>query len=355
MGLATPTAVMLGTGKGAENGILIKDAEGLELLHQARIIAFDKTGTITKGEAVLTDILSFGMEDDDLLRLAASAENNSEHYLAEAIIDEAEKKRLKLAEPKGFKALPGYGIIASVGNKRVLVGNLALMKKEKVAAGEDALEKMHDLEFSGKTAVVVAVDGKLSGIIAIADTIKGESRNAIERLRQMGYETVMITGDNERTAMAVAKEAGIDRVLAHVLPEDKANEVKRLQEEKEKVAFVGDGINDAPALAQADVGIAIGAGTDVAIESGSIVLVKSDLRDLVKAIELSSYTMKKIKQNLFWAFFYNAIGIPVAMGVLFPITGFLLSPVIAGGAMAFSSVSVVSNSLLMRGWKPKVW
>jgi Cu+-exporting ATPase len=237
----------------------------------------------------------------------------------------------------------------------VLVGNLALMKKENVPVSDEIIKKMHKFEFDGKTVVVVAASNEVAGIIAIADTIKENSKEAIEKLHRMGYKTAMITGDNERTARAIAKQAGIDRVLAHVLPEDKANEVKRLQEGgRHKVAFVGDGINDAPALALADVGIAIGAGTDVAIESGGIVLVKSDLRDIVTAIQLSRYTLNKIKQNLFWAFAYNAIGIPVAMGILYPVNGFLLSPVIAGAAMAFSSVSVVTNSLFMRGFRPKM-
>ncbi len=353
MGLATPTAVMIGTGKGAENGILIKNAEGLELLQQASMVVLDKTGTMTTGKAVVTDVVPFGIGETGLLRIAASAENNSEHYLAQAMVKKAKERKMNLAEPSSFNAIPGYGVASTVGRTRVLIGNHALMEREGIAVPAAAVKRMHRMEMEGKTAVLVSIDGRVSGLVAIADTLKTHSREAIARLRGMGYEVAMITGDNERTAMAVAKQAGIDRVLAHVLPEDKANEIKRLQKKGEKVVFVGDGINDAPALAQADVGIAIGAGTDVAIESGSIVLVKSDLRDIVKAIELSRYTMKKIKQNLFWAFFYNSVGIPVAMGVLYPFTGFLLSPVIAGAAMAFSSVSVVSNSLLMRGWKPK--
>ncbi|MEW6036612.1 MAG: copper-translocating P-type ATPase [Candidatus Micrarchaeota archaeon] len=354
MGLATPTAVMIGTGKGAENGILIKNAEALELLHQVKIVVFDKTGTITKGEAIVTEMIAFGMKDDELLRIAASAENNSEHHLAQAVVKKAKERKLRIGEPGDFKAIPGHGISAVFGNVRVLVGNVALMQKEGVKVDDRAIKRMHGLEKEGKTVVIVAAEDRIAGLIAIADTIKEHSREAVDRLHKMGYETAMITGDNERTAQAIAKQAGIDRVLAHVMPEDKANEVKRLQDEGSKVAFVGDGINDAPALAQADVGIAIGAGTDVAIESGGIVLVKSDLRDIVSAIQLSRYTMRKIKENLFWAFLYNTVGIPVAMGILFPVSGFLLSPVIAGAAMAFSSVSVVSNSLLMRGWKPRL-
>ncbi|MDD5172321.1 MAG: copper-translocating P-type ATPase [Candidatus ainarchaeum sp.] len=354
MGLATPTAVMLGTGKGAENGILFKDAESLENLHKAGIVIFDKTGTITKGEAVVTDIVPFGMSENELLGIVASVESNSEHHIAQAVVEIAKQRKLKVSEPKAFRAIPGYGITATFGKKRVLIGTLALMKKEKVRMKEDVTVAMYELEEQGKTAVLVADDDKLIGIIAVADTIKENSKEAIAMLRKMGYESAMITGDNERTAMAIAEQAGIDRVLAHVLPEDKVTEVKRLQKEGKKVVFVGDGINDAPALAQADVGVAIGAGTDVAVESGEVVLVKSDLRDLVKAMQLSRYTLGKIKQNLFWAFGYNAIAIPIAMGVLYPAYGFLLSPVIAGAAMAFSSVSVVTNSLTMRGWKPKI-
>jgi Cu+-exporting ATPase len=254
-------------------------------------------------------------------------------------------------EPKYFKAIPGHGIEAHVGKYKVLIGNPLLMQKEKIKVDKTLLKQMEGLEEDGKTVVIIAVNKEARGLIAIADTIKDHSGHAIQKLKAMGYKTVMITGDNERTARAIAKQAGITDVLAHVLPEDKANKVKKLQKHG-KVAFVGDGINDAPALVQADVGIAIGAGTDVAIESGGLVLVKSDLMDIVTAMQLSKYTMHKIKENLFWAFAYNAIGIPVAMGILYPFTGFLLSPVIAGAAMAFSSVSVVGNTLLMRGFKP---
>jgi Cu+-exporting ATPase len=353
MGLATPTAVMLGTGKGAEQGVLFKKAEALENLHKCTMIVFDKTGTITKGEAVVTDTVCFGMDEDKALALAAAVESRSEHHMGQAIVLKARARRLKVPQTKGFKAIPGHGVRAKAGESEILVGNAKLMEKEGVMIPAAARKKMHSLELEGKTVVMMASGKKLSCLIAVADTIKDYSREAISELRQMGYEVAMITGDNERTAMAIAKQAGIDRVLAHVLPEDKAGEVKRLQKEKEAVAFVGDGINDAPALAQADVGIAIGAGTDVAIESADVVLVKSDLRDFVTAIKLSRYSLGKIKQNLFWAFFYNSVGIPVAMGALYPFTGFLLNPVVAGAAMAFSSVSVVSNSLLMRGWKPQ--
>ncbi len=354
MGLATPTAVMIGTGKGAENGILFKDAESLEMLHKADIIVFDKTGTITKGEPVVTDIVPLGkkMKIADILSFAASAESKSEHFLADAIVKSAKSKKAGMIEPESFEAIPGRGIRCKVDGREVIIGNPELMGKEKIEISESAAKIIYELEESGKTVVIVAIDGEASGLIAIADTMKEHVRETILRLNEMKIETAMITGDNERTARAIAKQAGIERVLAHVLPEDKANEVKRLQRNGQKVVFVGDGINDAPALAQADIGIAIGSGTDVAIESGEVVLVKSDIRDIVSAIELSGYSMGKIKQNLFWAFLYNSIGIPIAMGILYPFYGFLLSPVIAGAAMAFSSVSVVSNSLMMRGWKP---
>ncbi|MBS3058813.1 MAG: copper-translocating P-type ATPase, partial [Candidatus Diapherotrites archaeon] len=353
MGLATPTAVMLGTGKGAEHGILFKNAESLEILHKVNTIVLDKTGTITKGEAIVTDIVAFGITEKELLAAAASAESKSEHHLAAAIVKKAKEKSLKVAEPKTFNAVPGHGIVASVGRNLVAIGNSAMMKKEGVTINNEISEKVEHLENEGKTVVIASINKNVSGIIAIADTVKEDSAAAIKRLNDLGYETVMITGDNERTANAIAKQVGIKKVMAKVLPELKAEEVKKLQSSGKKVAFVGDGINDAPALAQADVGIAIGAGTDVAIESGGVVLVKSHLQDIAVAVDLSRYTLAKIKQNLFWAFAYNAIGIPVAMGILYGINGFLLSPVIAGAAMAFSSVSVVSNSLLMKGYRPR--
>ncbi|MFA6531174.1 MAG: heavy metal translocating P-type ATPase [Candidatus Micrarchaeia archaeon] len=353
MGLATPTAVMIGTGKGAENGILFKNAESLETLHKVKTVIFDKTGTITKGQAAVTDIIPFIIDERTLLQLSASVERKSEHHLARAIARKAEQGKIKLSEPSSFKAIPGHGISAAIGKVHVLVGNLELMRDEKVAIGEPVVLKMREMEHEGKTVVIAAANRKVVGLIAIADEVKESSRTAISRLQTLGYETIMITGDNERTANAIARQVGITRVFAHVFPADKANEVKKVQSEGKKVAFVGDGINDAPALAQADVGIAIGSGTDVAIESGDVVLVKNDLQDIAKAMELSKYTLNKIKQNLFWAFFYNSVGIPIAMGILYPINGFLLNPVVAGAAMALSSVSVVSNSLLMRGWKAK--
>lgn len=353
MGLATPTAVMLGTGKGAEFGILFKKAEALETLHQATIVVFDKTGTLTEGKAVVTDIIPFGVDERGLLAMAAAAESKSEHHVGQAIVKIAKERGVAISAPKSFDSIPGHGIEAVVGGTSVLIGNMLLMEKRGVSIGQRVISRMHELELAGKTVVIVSSGTKVAGLVAIADTMKEHSKEAIDELKDMGFETAMITGDNERTAMAIARQVQIGRVLAHVLPEDKVNEIKLLQKEGEKVVFVGDGINDAPALAQADIGIAIGAGTDVAIESADVILVKSDLRDIVTAVKLSRYSLDKIKQNLFWAFIYNAIGIPVAMGILYPVNGFLLNPVVSGAAMAMSSVSVVSNSLLMRGWKPK--
>jgi Cu+-exporting ATPase len=354
MGLATPTAVMIGTGKGAENGILFKDAAALETLHQAKTFVFDKTGTITKGEPTVTDVIAYGIDESELIRIAASAERKSEHHLAKAVLAEAKKRKLKLLEPVNFKAVMGLGVSVGSGKSKVLVGNTKLMENEAVRLSADAKTKMHSLESEGKTVILAAASEKLIGMIAIADVVKDTAADAIKQLHAAGYHTTMITGDNERVAKAIAAQVGIKQVLAYVLPQDKAAEVKKLQQNgKVKVVFVGDGVNDAPAIAQADVGVAIGSGTDVAIESGSVVLVKNDLLDLVRAVRLSRYTLGKIKQNLFWAFFYNSVGIPIAMGALYLFDSFLLSPVIAGAAMAFSSVSVVGNSLLMRGWKAK--
>jgi len=349
MGLATPTAIMIATGKGAENGILIKDAESLELLHKVNTIVFDKTGTLTKGEPSVTDMLTYGMKQEQALFYAAITEKRSEHPLAEAVV---KSYAGKIPDPKKFSAIAGHGVKATYDNKEILIGNEKLMRNEKINIDKKIISDLERLENEGKTVVILAVAKKVVGLIAIADTLKGNAKETIAALNAKGIETVMITGDNERTAKAIAKQVGIDRVLAQVLPEDKEKEVKKLQSNK-IVVFVGDGINDAPALAAANVGIALGSGTDVAIETGGIVLVKDDLRDVVKAIDLSKYTIKKIKQNLFWAFGYNTLGIPIAMGILYPINGFLLNPIIAGAAMAFSSVSVVSNSLLMRGYKFK--
>ncbi len=353
LGLATPTAVMVGMGLGAERGILIKNAETLQKLRSIDTFVFDKTGTLTKGEPEVTDIISIGKESESsILQLAAIAEKNSEHPLGDAIVNAAKKRKLAIHEPQKFISITGKGVEITYKRKKIAVGNRKLMHDKKILA-EHAEMLLQKLEEEGKTAVAVAVNGKVEGLIAVADTIKETSKEAVTALKKMGKDIAMITGDNERTAKAIAKQAGIETVLAEVLPEQKAQEIKKLQEKGKKVAMAGDGINDAPALTQADAGIAVGSGTDVAIESGDVVLVKNDLRDVATAIELSSYAMKKIKQNLFWAFIYNTVGIPVAAGALYPLTGWLLSPIIAGAAMAFSSLSVVSNSLLMRRFKPK--
>ncbi|MFA5411996.1 MAG: heavy metal translocating P-type ATPase [Candidatus Micrarchaeia archaeon] len=353
LGLATPTAVMMGTGKGAEYGILYKTAKALETAHKTQVVVFDKTGTLTKGKPEVTDVIpAEGLSEHVLLRVAASAEKNSEHPLGEAIVKRAKEMGLHLSEPDKFNAIPGHGVEIMLAKDRVLIGNRKLMERKGVPYSELEGELVR-LENEGKTAMLVAIGNRPAGVIAVADTMKEHSREAIRMLRRQGIKVAMITGDNRRTAQAIAKQAGIDKVFAEVLPEEKEREVRNLQDDGFKVAFVGDGINDAPALAASDIGIAIGSGTDVAIESGDIVLVKDDLRDVVRALAISKYTMKKIKQNLFWAFIYNMVGLPVAMGVLYPFTGFLLNPAIAGAAMAFSSVSVVSNSLLMRGYGKK--
>ena len=353
LGLATPTAIMVGTGKGAENGILIKSSEALENAHKITTVVFDKTGTLTKGEPIVTDILPVGKVDkNEILKFAAIAEKKSEHPLAEAILNKAEEEKIKIADSKSFKAIPGYGIIANYDKKEIVFGNRNLMKKYNVKINTYE-EKISVLENEGKTVMILALNNEFIGVIAVADTLKEYSKEAVEQLHKMGKEVIMITGDNKRTASGIAKQLGIDSVLAEVLPEDKEKEVAKLQKQGKVVAMVGDGINDSPALAKADIGIAIGAGTDIALETGQIVLVKNDLRDVVTAIDLSNYTIKKIKQNLFWAFFYNSIGIPVAAGLLYPFTGFLLNPMIAGAAMAFSSVSVVSNSLLMKRYRKR--
>jgi Cu+-exporting ATPase len=354
LGLATPTAIMVGTGKGAENGILYKNAEALQITHKLDTVVFDKTGTLTKGQPEVTDVFALEKgKENKILEYGAVAEKHSEHPLGEAIVKGAKKKNIAVPDPKKFNSITGKGIIAEFKGKKILLGNRGLFLDKKISLKgiEDKLQKY---ENDGKTAMIVVVNNKLAGIIAVADTLKDYSKEAVEELHKLGVEVAMITGDNKRTAEAIAKQVGIDIVLAEVLPEDKANEIKKLQKEGKKVAMIGDGINDAPALTQADTGIAIGSGTDVAIESGDIVLIKEDLRDVVTAMDLSRYTMKKIKQNLFWAFFYNIVGIPLAAGVLYPFTGWLLSPIIAGAAMAFSSVSVVTNSLMMMRYKPKI-
>jgi Cu+-exporting ATPase len=348
LGLATPTAIMVGTGRGAEFGILIKGGDSLETAHKLNMIVLDKTGTITKGEPSLTDIVTAnGFAENDLLQIAASAERLSEHPLATAIVRGAEERGTGLREPSYFEALEGRGLEAGVGGKRLLLGNQRLMTEHGIDPS-DLTAESKKLATEGKTPMFIALDGIIAGIIAVADTIKPESKAAVEELQSLGIEIAMITGDNRQTAEAVAKEVGITQVLSEVLPQDKADEVRRLQAEGKLVGMVGDGINDAPALAQADVGIAIGTGTDVAIESSDITLIRDDLRGVGKAIALSKTTIRVVKQNLFWAFIYNVIGIPIAAGLLYPFTGWLLSPVIASAAMSLSSVSVVANSLRLR-------
>ena len=350
LGLATPTAIMVGTGKGAENGVLIKGGEALETTYKIDTIVFDKTGTITEGKPKVTDIICNGIKEEEVLVLAASAEKGSEHPLGEAIVREAEDRSLEFKSLEHFKAVPGHGIEVTIEGKDILLGNKKLMIENNIN-----IESLHvesdRLATEGKTPMYIAINNKLSGIIAVADTVKENSKAAIEELKKMNVNVAMITGDNKKTAEAIAKSVGIDIVLAEVLPEDKAKEVKKLQGQNRKVAMVGDGINDAPALVQADVGIAIGSGTDVAIESADIVLMKSDLKDVVTAIRLSKATIKNIKENLFWAFGYNVLGIPVAMGVLHIFGGPLLNPMIAAAAMSFSSVSVLLNALRLKKFK----
>ena len=351
LGLATPTAIMVGTGKGAENGVLIKSGVALERAHEVEIVIFDKTGTITEGKPKLTDIVTIGnIKKEKLLQLVASAEKGSEHPLGEAIVNDAMEKEIEFKEVTSFEAIPGHGIQVIIEGKNILAGNRKLMldKKINLEQLDDIVDK---LATEGKTPMYIAIDYKAAGIIAVADTVKKNSKRAIEKLHKMGIKVAMITGDNKKTAEAIGKQVNIDTILAEVLPEDKSKAVKKFQENNKKVAMVGDGINDAPALAQADIGIAIGSGTDVAIESADIVLMKSDLMDVPTAILLSRSTIKNIKQNLFWAFGYNVLGIPIAMGVLHLFGGPLLNPMIAGTAMSFSSVSVVTNALRLKRFK----
>lgn len=353
LGLATPTAIMVGTGKGAEYGVLIKGGAPLETAHKIDTIVFDKTGTITEGKPVVTDIVTKGNYlEDELLHLAASAEKGSEHPLGEAIVQKAEENKLDFSEITNFVAIPGHGIEVHVDGKHLTLGNKKLLTDKGIA---NSLEHESDrLANAGKTPMYVVIDNVLEGIIAVADTTKESSYAAIKALHELGINVAMITGDNKRTANAIAKEVGIDIVLAEVLPEDKAKEVQKLQSQNKIVAMVGDGINDAPALAQSDVGIAIGSGTDVAMESADIVLMKSNLMDVVTAVQLSKKTIRNIKQNLFWAFAYNTAGIPIAAGILFAFGGPKLNPMIAGGAMAFSSISVLLNALRLKRFKPSI-
>lgn len=354
LGLATPTSIMVGTGKGAENGILIKSGEALETTHKIKTIVFDKTGTITKGKPVLTDFIAYGSHDRNaLLQIAGSVENSSEHPLAEAIVNGAKEEGLEILGTEKFRAMPGYGIKAFCGGKNIQIGNRKLMEIGKIET-DFSDDDYNRLSNEGKTPMYMAVDGKLAGLIAVADIIKETSREAIEKLHKLGIKTIMLTGDNEKTAQHIASQVGIDKVIAEILPYQKSEEVKKLQENGEFVAMVGDGINDSPALAQANVGIAIGSGTDVAIESADIVLIRSDLKDVVGAILLSKATITNIKENLFWAFFYNVIGIPVAAGILYAFfNGPKLDPMIAAFAMSFSSVSVLANALRLKFFKVK--
>jgi P-type Cu+ transporter len=362
LGLATPTAIMVGTGKGAENGVLIRSGEALERAYKLDAIVLDKTGTLTVGKPVVTDIVtavgpvgsevgSDVMTNERLLALAASAERGSEHPLGEAVVDRANELGLTLRKPDEFVAIPGYGIEVRLDGSRVLLGNSRLMEERAYVLGGLA-EKAERLAAEGKTPMFVAVDGTVAGIIAVADTLKPDAIEAVARLKALGLQVAMITGDNRRTAEAVARQLGIERVLAEVLPDRKAEEVRRLQAEGHVVAMVGDGINDAPALAQADIGVAIGTGTDVAMEASDITLIRGDLMPIVTAVALSKATMRTIRQNLFWAFAYNVALIPVAAGILYPLFGVLLDPMLAAGAMALSSVSVVSNSLRLRRFRP---
>ncbi len=360
LGLATPTAVMVGTGRGAEMGILIKNAQALETLHKIDTIIFDKTGTLTKGKPSVTDIFTVGaIEEDYLLKLAASCEKVSEHPLSEAILKEAESKRLTLEEPFTFQSISGYGVEAKVDGRDILLGNQRLMEEKKIDIAH-LREKAEIFSFEGKTVVFVSIDGDAAGMIAVIDTLKDDSKDSIKDLKNMGIHVSMITGDKKETAEAIARISGIDSVLSEVLPQDKAQKVKSLQDKGHIVAMVGDGINDAPALAQADVGIAIGSGTDIAMESSDVTLIKGNLRHVAKAMKLSMATMRTIKQNLFWAFAYNTLGIPIAAGILYPLLHSggvfgpimewqgLLNPMVASAAMAFSSISVVSNSLRLK-------
>ena len=354
LGLATPTSIMVGTGKGAENGILIKSGEALETAYKIKTVVFDKTGTITKGKPILTNLIAYGKyNENELLKIAASVENDSEHPLAEAIVNKAKEKNIEIKPYEKFRAMPGYGIRATFEGKEVQIGNRKLMENRKINV--EISQKDYDILLNkGKTPVYISIDNELAGLVAVADVIKETSKEAIEKLKKMGIKTIMLTGDNEKTAKFIAKQVGIDDVISEVLPYQKSQKVKELQEKDEFVAMVGDGINDSPALAQANVGIAIGNGTDVAIESADVVLIRNDLRDVASSIALSKATITNIKENLFWAFFYNVLGIPFAAGIFYAFfNGPKLDPMIAAFAMSFSSVSVLGNALRLKFFKVK--
>lgn len=357
VGLATPSAMMAGTGKAAEFGVLFKSAEAIENASKVQVIVFDKTGTLTRGQPSVTDVVDAARPQlpstNEILRVAASAEKNSEHPLGEAIVESARARGLELPTPESFNAIPGHGIEARIEGRAVLLGNRKLMRERGVDLGE-LLAQAEALEADGKTAMFLAVAGTPAGLIAVADTVKEHSAEAVARLRRLGIEVAMITGDNRRTAEAIARQVGIDRVLAEVLPQDKAEEVRKLQAQGRQVAMVGDGINDAPALAQAQVGLAIGSGTDVAKETGDVILIKDDIRDVIVALEIARATMRKVKQNLFWAFVYNMLGIPLGAGLFYPFAALVISPELAGLMMAVSSVSVTLNTLLLKGFKPSI-
>lgn len=355
LGLATPVAIMVGTGQAAQQGILIKSAESLELLHKVQTVVLDKTGTVTMGQPRVTDILCApGVTEEELLCVAASAEKPSEHPLAHAIVEESQARHIPLCPVSGFRSVPGGGIQATLSGEAVLAGNAGYLAQNGVSLA--AMEAdAHRLAEDGKTPLFFAESGRLLGCVAVADVVKPDSAKAIAALRRMGRRVVLLTGDNQRTANAIARQIGVDQVIAQVLPQDKAKCVAQLQQQGQQVAMVGDGVNDAPALAQADVGLAIGAGTDIAIESADVVLMKSSLLDIPAAMDLSRAALRNIKQNLFWAFFYNSIGIPVAAGVLYPALHLTLNPMLAAAAMSLSSVCVVSNALRLRGWKPPVF
>jgi Cu+-exporting ATPase len=358
VGLATPSAMMAGTGKAAEYGVLFKGAEAIEKASHLQTIVFDKTGTLTKGEPSVTDVIvdlspqsAIHNQQSEILRLAASAEKNSEHPLGEAIVKGAQVRGLILEDPEAFDSIPGHGISATIAGRAILLGNRKLMRESTVDFAA-WVSQAETLEADGKTVMFVAVDAQPAGLIAVADTLKEHAAEAIQRLHKLGIETVMITGDNRRTADAIARQVGIDRVLAEVLPQDKAEEVKKLQALGKRVAMVGDGVNDAPALAQAEVGIAIGSGTDVAKETGDVILIKDDIRDVVTALDVARATMRKVKQNLFWAFVYNTLGIPLGAGLFYPFVSVIISPELAGLFMAISSITVTLNTLLLKGFKP---